>query len=837
MACLSWREQEHEAFAAHGTFAEPGVDANYPPSRTCRIVNAALELTIDPVGRRFQGTLRLHLVPTPLFAGTWSLDAEEITVVSAIDDKGVPLTWLPTDQGLLFQCEVPTWVELKWTGENPTRGMYFTGPTAIAPNRQHMAWTQCQDEDSHFVFPCHDHPGARHPWTVTVIGPVGYTVLSNGRRVSEEIVGEHIVGRFAPDAPMPAYLVTAVVARLTALEHEWKHVPVRYLVPVGEEENALRGMGRTPEMMELFSTLTGVAYPWARYDQVVVHDFVFGGMENTGCTTMTDMLLVDEKGASEWEPDGLVAHELAHQWFGDLVTCQDWSQGWLNESWATVMEAVWWKHSRPEGEATWYRWQMANGYFDEHSRRYRRPIVSYRFREPIDLFDRHLYNKGGMVLWTLLQTLGDKAFWGGVSAYLHTNRDGTVHTRQFQHSLEQHTGANLDRFFDQWIFGAGHPSVDVSLGEEPGLVLVTVAQKQKGADVAAAFHFNLDIEIVLEDGTRTAVSLPITETKRTFALPRTGPVRTVRIDAGFRVLAEIVLTGPVAWLIAATEDPCPVLALRACVALLRTDKRKGVEAVWDTRSGHPCAQLRSSLAERLGARRGDDTRDRLIEALCTDTSPIARRGVAVALGEFRDSVCADALMDALTKNPETWQLHAALLTSLGSTRDERAIPVLRNHLTHESWADTVKRGALAGLGAGGWAVVLTDLVKESQPDRQDRSRGAAATALARLAEQQEPLRRVIVDRLIEMLSEPGFRAQLGSIDALGQLRDARAERALVLLHCTAPDGRTRRMAFEAVARIQRGANEGLTPIRSRMDDIGAEVAKLRQRVDRLDGPS
>ena len=127
------------------------------------------------------------------------------------------------------------------------------------------------------------------------------------------------------------------------------------VVPEGEDEAVIRAFGKTPAMLDAYSDITGVEYAWPRYDQVVVHDFIFGGMENTACTTMTDVLLVPPDASLEWDPEGLVSHELAHQWFGDLVTCQDWSQGWLNESWATLCEALWIEHSRSAADAQWYR--------------------------------------------------------------------------------------------------------------------------------------------------------------------------------------------------------------------------------------------------------------------------------------------------------------------------------------------------------------------------------------------------------------------------------------------------------------------------------------------------
>jgi aminopeptidase N len=411
-------------------------------------------------------------------------------------------------------------------------------------------------------------------------------------------------------------------------------------------------------MLEEFSRITGVDYPWPRYDQVVVDDFVFGGMENISCTTMTDVLLVDEKGFVEWDPDGLVSHELAHQWFGDLVTCQDWSQSWLNESWATFMEVVWWEHDRTPALATWYRWQLARDYFEEDSGRYRRPIVSYRFRNPIDVFDRHLYQKGGCVLSTLRAVLGEDAFWTGVRAYLDRHAHDTVHSRHFQRALEDATGRNLDRFFAEWIEGAGHPSLKVKLSEEEGLLTVSAKQVQEGKETAEAFAFPLRLGIVTASGERT-VDLPIKERERTWAIPVTDDIRTVRVDPGFRVLAQMELDAPRGWLVALLEDECPVLAVRAAKALLVEGSKTAFQAVVKAQAEHPDYHVRQDLARQLGKICAAEVRDLLVARLSEEADPRVRRAVCDALGTYRDATAADALLEVLDKEVETWALTPA----------------------------------------------------------------------------------------------------------------------------------------------------------------------------------
>ncbi len=844
--CLAHRVASLSTIGADAPmpFAEPGVEAHYGPSRAAEILHLDLKLALYPAQRTFEGAATLRLRAFPAWKGELALDLDDVHVDSVVDPAGADLSWEHSDGKLTIRAEkCPAAVTIAWSGANPTRGMYFTGPEPWAPDRAPMAWTQCQDEDGHFVLPCQDHPSVKHPWTVELTGPSGYTLLSNGAVVARTDDGERSVARFEQREPMPAYLFTAVAARLTTVEAPSvklgdRDIAVRYLVPQGEEEAVERAMGKTPRMIAEFSKLVGVDYPWPRYDQVVVHDFVFGGMENTGCTTMIDILLVDRRTVPEWDPDGLVAHELAHQWFGDLVTCQDWSQGWLNESWATFMELVWWEIDRSAADATWYRWENLERYLDEAGGRYRRPIVSYDFREPIDVFDRHLYEKGALVLMTLRAELGDEAFWAGVRTYLQRHAHTTVHTRHFQRALEDASGRNLDRFFQQWVHSPGHPAISVKLKVEDGLLLATVSQTQKDDGVPAVYAASLRFELVFEDGTRRTVDLSLTEKDRTLAVPLEGRLATVRVDPGFRLLADLKLEAPEAWLVKLLADPDPVLALRAARGLLAADSGRALAAVVDALSTSPHRGTRSRIAAALAERGGDRMRDALIGALGTEQDPVAKRAIADALGSFRDGVVADALIGVLAGPATTWHLHGAALVALGKTRDPRAIAEISAHLDVDSWSDVVRQRAIHGLAATEDAAAMDVLLAASGRDRTDRVRGAAALGLAKLGDKVEPVRRRAVERLVEMLAEPGFRSQLNAIDALATIKDPAALGALSGVHRTAPDGRTRRHAYEAMTRIRAGrtADAGLSTLRRTVERLGEDSQKLRDRLEKLERP-
>jgi aminopeptidase N len=722
---------------------------------------------------------------------------------------------------------------LTWSGREPERGLYFTGPTDWAPDRAPVAWTQCQDEDAHAFLPCHDHPGVKHPWRIEIEGPAGYTLLSNGALVEQHEEGGRSFATWLQEDPMPAYLFTIVCAPLERVESTWRDRPVHYLVPAGETEAAERVMGRTPEMMEVLSERVGVPYPWPRYDQVVVHDFVFGGMENTACTTMTELLLTPEWVEPHWQPESLVFHELAHQWFGNLVTCQDWSQGWLNESWATYMEAIWWEETRDEAETVWYRYTTMRQYFRDHDADYRRPIVSYHFREPIDLFDTHLYHKGSCVLWTLRAQMGDEAFWSATKNYLNARRHKTAHTRDFQRAMEEASGQNLDGFFHQWIHSAGHPILKVKVEEEDGLVLVSVEQQQKAEDVPEAFSFGLPLELVGEGGS-TWVTLPVTEPNRTWAIPYEGDLSHVRVDPGLSVLAQIDIKASRGMLAKLAMDPCPVLAWRAARGLLSKD-RKGRALALEVLGNHPRPEVRAAIAQALSGERDDQTRDTLLQRLEVEESVKVRRQIIASMGHHRHRECGKAVAGIVTDAHADPYLQGEALEALGRLRAPGAVEVLSGALGRHEWACWRWQKALLGLGWTREEEALEIVLRHLEGP--ERVQSAAAIAMGRLAAHLPERRIEVRERLVECLQAGSIKVQLGAVQGLVTLGDVRALGALDKLRTTAADGRVMRMAYEAGVRIRRRAKQGsgdLKSVEASLEKLREAQMDLRSRMDRVE---
>ncbi len=823
-------------------FAEPDAAPHYGRDRSFVLEHIDVQLRIDPAHPGLEGEAHVRVGATLAGLGSVVLDLDEVSIqeVAWLEHPSHETSW-HHQEGQLHVTPPPGvqqgTVRVKWSCQ-PRRGMYFIGPSTAFPERPWEAWSQCQDDDAHFFLPCFDHPSVKHPWSFTIEAPQSYTVVCNG--VLEDRVDSDGWSRWRwhQNQGMPAYLVTVVVALLDVHEVSCGELPVRYLVPQGTDADTVaRVFGPTPEMIRFLSRRFGVPYPWARYDQVVVSEFRFGGMENTGATTMTDLILTDERAFLDHEPHGLVLHELAHQWFGDLVTCQDWSQGWLNEGWATYSEALWQEEKKGAGHAAWATWKMARSYMTEASSRYRRPIVSYRFREPIDMFDRHLYEKGACVLHTLRCELGEEAFWPAVRLYLERHAFESVHTRHFQRALEDATGRNLDRFFHQWVLGVGHPLLEVGLQHKDGLLQVKVNQTQTGDQVPEAFSFNLRIQIVDEGGVQQPVDLPVRQRQQAFHVPCAAAPVTGRVDPGFRVLSRLSLKAPVRWLQALlAEDECPVLRIRVAEALAKNPDAASLEALCDALEKDPDWTVRAQLARVLSLVGGELALASLLRALDSETEARARLPIVTALGKFQDPGVNDRLAALVTQGDPSLRVEGGAGVALGRLRADQARQANETLLTRPSFGDALACRGLQGLGYTRDPDVLSILLDWTGETHGNRARAAACGALARLADSLTEVRAEVVERLSELALHGPFRVQLAAVSGLGVIRDPRGSGALRRLLDGAGDGRVRRMAYEALWEIREGrdSDTALQGLRDEVEDLRHTQGQLQERLARLE---
>ena len=345
---------------------------------------------------------------------------------------------------------MPIEIAIAYAAEQPQRGIYFVQPTEAQPNKPTQVWTQGEDEDSRYWFPCFDYPGQLATSEIRIKVPKDLMVISNGELIEVKEQKKEKIYHWSQKEVHPSYLMTLAIGDFVEVKDEWKGKPVTYYVDKSRTaEEAILTMGKTPQMIEFFSEKYGYDYAFPKYAQVCVADFIFGGMENTSTTLLTDRCVLDSRAALDnRSSESLVAHELAHQWFGDLLVIKHWSHAWVKEGAATYAEVLWTDHEYGAEEAAYYLLGEARRYISEDKDRYRRPMVTHVYREAIELYDRHIYEKGGCVYHMLRTELGDDLFWKAIHHFVRTNAHKTVETIDLLRAIEEATGKNCMFLFD-----------------------------------------------------------------------------------------------------------------------------------------------------------------------------------------------------------------------------------------------------------------------------------------------------------------------------------------------------------------------------------------------------
>ncbi len=826
----------------HRAFALPGSRPHYGPDKIVAVEEIDLELKPDLQKRRLDGVCTTTVRALDEDVSRLVLDAVDLDVDTVVRD-GRPHRFtrrngkLEIDFDPVIPAGQRATFSVTYAANRPRHGLFFVQPSDAQPKKLPHAWTQSQDENARYWFPCLDYPHEKQRTSTTITVPKGTFALGNGALVERKDEGEHTIFRYRQDVPHSTYLMTMVagpfveVAQGTAGSND---VPIFYYVLPGREADGERAFGKTPKMVDVYEKRTGMPYPYARYSQIAVTDFIFGGMENTSATTQTDRTLHDERAHLDFSSDPLVAHELAHQWFGDLLTCRDWSHAWLNEGFATFFEAIWREADLGYDEYLYHIFECVEAYQREDADRYRRPIVCNTYRSPIEIFDRHLYEKGAAVLHMLRGDLGDARFWRAIRHYVERNAQRNVETIDFIRAIEEATGRNMRAFFDQWIFRGGHPELEITYvwDEKRKVATVTVDQKQPIDDEHRAFRF--DVEVAFVDGGERRIRTTIDRQHETITVPLDFEPTFVRFDPGAFVLCSATYKMGVDASAAILRNDNDVVAhIRAARELAKDGSPSAREALRDSFAGNTFWGVLVQAALAIGETRAPWARELLIEAM-GHTNPKVRRAVAAALGNFRSADAASALIGP-AQNDASYFVRSAALTALGKTRDPRAFDVLAAAVGESSWNGTVEAGAMRGLAELGDARAMP-LVRDAARDERDEGvRRAAVSAIGRVGELVESERTPAVEALEERLDDHMFLVQLGAIAAAESLGDARLLPALDRLSQSAFDGRVRRDAAEAAIRIREGAKvpAQVTAMRTDIDGLREEQRKLQEKIEAL----
>ncbi len=671
-------------------------------------------------------------------------------------------------------------VEIKYEGK-PSKGTYFILPDKDYPQQPKEIWTQGESEDTRYYLPTYDYPNDRLTTETILTVPAAWLTVANGRLISVKDAGNGLkTWTWQESLPSSTYLITVVAGEFEEMKDSWRGKPVTYYAPKGRGDRLKINYSRTPQMLELFSKKLGVDYPWEKYAQSMVDDFVAGGMENSSATTNASSSLVNPLLAPEYATgqDPLISHELGHQWFGDLVTCKDWGNIWLNEGFATFMETLWSENYFPKEQSEYERWSSMREWFEQPNL-WAKPIVRHDFDDSSE-FDGNAYGKGGLVLYMLRHQLGDDAFYRGLKHYLEANRGKNVVTADLTKAIEEETHTNVDQFFSQWVYGAGAPKFDLSYAYDDAKhqVVLKVKQTQKVEGRVGLFHIPTDVEITTAAG---AKDYPITVSKaeEAFSLPADSAPVMVLFDKGGHILKSAEFhKEKKEWLYQLKKASELADRADAAEALAKLKDDAEVDAaLGDAVKNDKAWGVRVTAADALGERKSPADAKLLLEGLNTATEPWVRNRIVTSLGNFKDNAETAAKLDSVAKDDKAYRARAAALLALGKIKAPNALATLNAAVTGDSPDNFLRNAALRAMGTLGDDKAVPTLREWIAVGKPIDTRRAAISSLARLKKDDKE----ITQQIVGLLNDAHFQLRFAAIFALGERGDVSAVQPLETL--------------------------------------------------------
>ena len=631
-------------------------------SRDCDLLHLELDLRLDYDEKRVSGRAASWVRALPGGTQEVTLHSVGLEIHEVRDGRGRVLEHTLEEPRLEVTLAQPLpageelRLEVVYTTRAPELGIVFTESEGEGFSPQ--IWTQGQFEDNRHWMPVWDLPNDRA--TVDLSLRVGHDmrVIANGELVEvEEHGGGERTFRWRLAERIPTYLVAFAAGRWESYSDRAGEVQLNYHVPPGTGEAAARAaFHETPAMLEFFEVLLDEPYPYSKYDQAVVADFPWAGMENASITILHDELLGGEDAHLDLDGDPrlLVAHELAHQWFGDLVTCLGWSHLWLNEAWASYLELVWEREQAGAGSFALRLERYGEDYLERGDYCEVPMALDWHTQGEAEERAHHVYTKGPWVLHMLERELGEEAFWAATRAYLDRHADGLVTTADYARAVFDSTGRNIEGFLEQWVQLGGHPELAVSLepgqgaGDELGVVL---RQVQALGPTVPLFDLQVELEIVRRGAAPARVFIPLEGLQARQGLGVGGELLDIIVDPDGDLLAELDFEKPLEmWLRQAERADLPVAQARAVpvVALAaQGGSMEALEALMRLAVASPEPLLREEVVAELGL--GDDRIPALLLGLVEGDSRarVRRKAAEVLLGLMTDEFTLGAEQVAL----------------------------------------------------------------------------------------------------------------------------------------------------------------------------------------------
>jgi aminopeptidase N len=844
-------EAENTLLAERESFTFPTAKPQWAPPRHYNIMHLRVSWDMDLKNEHVNAVSVMKIESIIPGLRRVSLHSAELNIESVADSSGNHLKFEMKPDEQVMYVELKDSLDVKRTEEltfvysidHPRTGLYFTNPCPEFPEVETSAWTQMQDDYARYCVPVYDNPSHKFPTETVVTVPKGFFAMSNGylKSRSENDNGTETF-HWVQEKPIPAYLMTIAVSEYVEYKEDLEGLEVSYYAHKRwDRETVYRSFGKTPEMIKFFESKLDVKYPWAKYAQVTAANFTIGGMENASATTQTDATFHDEKAHRDMDSDGLVSHELAHMWGGDLVTCRTWSHGWLNEGWASQMQNEWKRHDKGDEEYLYDQFGKQQTYFDEDKNRYRRPIVKNEWERGSDVFDAHLYPGAAWRYYMLKHLVGEDRWWKILGAWLTKFSYKSAYTHDLESLFTELTGEDYGWFFEQWLYKAGYPEckIDISHDEDLSHIHVTIEQIQKSDDgmTPDVFRFPLTIEFLHKDNKRTRHVVQVNERVHGFYYPVSDKPLQVVIDPDYATLMDWQIEKPEPmWIEQLLNGANTIQRIKAAKALGKKATPKAVDALGKALLKEPFWGTQVEIARVLGSVKSESSLDWIIKAITTSDTR-ARTAVARALGEFYNNGKALDALKKLVNDQESYFVAAAAAASIGKIQHESSFEILSELLKHcpPSWHDIIEIGCLEGIVA----TEKEEAIELAKPylklGTSDWIRRAIPDQLARLGKRynkEHPEIRSIIEKHI---LDRSFRVQLMAISATTTLEDASLISTLSkLAESAAESGIVRRCRLAIRNLASKKEPKEIDSLRKSIEELQRENRDLKDKLVRIE---
>ncbi|MCH8120863.1 MAG: M1 family metallopeptidase [Planctomycetes bacterium] len=672
-------------------------------SREFDAIHYRIKLRFDEDKKMFWGETRITLRPLSDGFEKCFFDAEKFIVSSVKDQSGQPLEFhqgngkIAVSLGQTYdygdQLSVTVFYFAKDCGasRNFPLGISFAEATESHPR---LIQALSFPNGARHWFPCYDHPNDKA--TIEVIATVNedYKALSNGKLVSvtKDTLNKTKTFHWMQDRPHSTYLTVLAAGPYHVIEDSLGDLPINYWVYPQDVENAKFSFSKTPEIIAFFSREFGYEYPWDKYDQITIPG-IGGGAECTSATLLGQGVIHDERADKDFPSHKLIAHEAAHQWWGDLVTLRDWGHTWINESFGTYSDHLYVKHFLGADEGAVDLLHKKNAYLREAHNRYMRPIVFHRWDKPQQNFDSHTYPKGAVIINMMRWILGDKPFRKTISHFLHKHAYDSADTHDFVIAVKEMTGRNLEWFFEQWFFSPGHPVFDVSYywDDSNKKVKLKIVQTQDTSGRIPVFKTPVVIAVVTKEGKKTE-KVWLKEKVEEFEIACNQTPLMVRFDEGNFLLKEWTFVKTTRELIYQLKNDDVIGRMWAASELGKIKKDAPVvAALLESGRNDPFWSVRKAAIENMGAPKSREHTS-VLKRKCVDKNSRVRAAALQALGDSGQAELVAFFVERFEKD-DSYVAQAEALRSIGKCGDSSSAEYLKKAAGMKSHRNILRKAA------------------------------------------------------------------------------------------------------------------------------------------------